>query len=385
MREHVRRLAAAAPTGGRRWFSHSGHQPLTAPRRPRSPVSRASTASTGAAAVQDLWQWSVDHAETFWGDLLEDGVIGSHGEGDPGAVLVDGRPHAGRSLVPGRHPQLRREPAAAAGTGTGDHLSRRERRPARAELGRARERGGGPGGQPSGGRRRRRRSGRRLPAQRARGGDRHAGGGEPGCRLVVLLAGFRHCRRARPVRPDRAQGAAHRRRLPLCRQAARHPRQGGRDRSRPADAPPHRRPRLPRDGTRPRRHPAGGLLRRLPDPASAASGLHPPALRPPALRALLVGHHGPAQGHRARCRRHAAAAPQGAPAALRRPPGRAPVLLHHLRLDDVELAGHRARQRGDAGAVRRLALPPLARHPPRRRRRGGDRRLRHLGQVPRRA
>ena len=49
----------------------------------------------GAAAVQDLWQWSVDNAETFWGDLLKVGVIGSHAGGDPGTVLVDG------DLMPG--------------------------------------------------------------------------------------------------------------------------------------------------------------------------------------------------------------------------------------------------------------------------------------------
>ena len=36
-------------------------------------------------------------------------------------------------------------------------------------------------------------------------------------------------------------------------------------------------------------------------------------------------------------------------------PRRPRVLLHHLRLDDVELAGHGARLRGDAAALRRLA------------------------------
>ncbi len=58
-----------------------------------------------------------------------------------------------------------------------------------------------------------------------------------------------------------------------------------------------------------------------------------------ALHPVLVRHHRRTQVHRARRRRHAAAAPQGAPAALGRRAGRPRVLLHHARLDDVELAG----------------------------------------------
>ncbi len=66
------------------------------------------------------------------------------------------------------------------------------------------------------------------------------------------------------------------------------------------------------------------------------------ALRPPAVHHVFLGHHGRAQVHRARRRRHAAAAPEGAPPAYRRQGRRPRVLLHHLRLDDVELAGLRA-------------------------------------------
>jgi acetoacetyl-CoA synthetase len=69
------------------------------------------------------------------------------------------------------------------------------------------------------------------------------------------------------------------------------------------------------------------------------------ALRPPALHHVFLGHHRRAQVHRARRRRRAAAAPQGTQAARRREAGRPPVLLHHLRLDDVELAGVRPRRR----------------------------------------
>ena len=81
------------------------------------------------------------------------------------------------------------------------------------------------------------------------------------------------------------------------------------------------------------------------------------AVRPSALHPLFVRHDRRAQVHRPRRRRHADPAPEGAPAALRHPAGRPRVLLHDLRLDDVELAGDGARVGGDAAAVRRLAVP----------------------------
>ena len=74
------------------------------------------------------------------------------------------------------------------------------------------------------------------------------------------------------------------------------------------------------------------------DPVRAA------AVRPPDLHPVLVGHDRRAQGDRARRRRHAAPAPEGAAAAHRPQAGGSDLLLHHLRLDDVELAG-RARSR----------------------------------------
>ena len=91
---------------------------------------------------------------------------------------------------------------------------------------------------------------------------------------------------------------------------------------------------------------------------AGAAGVRRRALRSPRVHPLLVGHHRSAEGHRARRRRHAAPAPEGAPAAHGPAPGRPAVLLHHLRLDDVELAGERPRERRHAGALRRLADPP---------------------------
>ncbi len=60
------------------------------------------------------------------------------------------------------------------------------------------------------------------------------------------------------------------------------------------------------------------------------------------------GTTGKAKMHRSLRRRHAVAAFEGTPAALRRARGRPGLLLHHLRLDDVELAGFGAGLRGDA-------------------------------------
>ena len=63
------------------------------------------------------------------------------------------------------------------------------------------------------------------------------------------------------------------------------------------------------------------------------------------------GTTGRAQVHRPRHRRHAAAAHEGACAAQRYRAWRPGVLCHHLRLDDVELAGQCAGLRGDAAAL----------------------------------
>jgi acetoacetyl-CoA synthetase len=64
--------------------------------------------------------------------------------------------------------------------------------------------------------------------------------------------------------------------------------------------------------------------------------------------------------------------------------GRPPVLLHHLRLDDVELAGLRPGLRRHAAALRRLALRRPRQHPVRLRRCRRHDAFRHLGQVHRR-
>ena len=59
-------------------------------------------------------------------------------------------------------------------------------------------------------------------------------------------------------------------------------------------------------------------------------------------------------------------------------------LFHHLRLDDVELAGQRARDRGHPGGVRRLAVPSRRQPAVRPGAAGPGHRLRHQRQVHRR-
>ena len=102
--------------------------------------------------------------------------------------------------------------------------------------------------------------------------------------------------------------------------------------------------------------------------APKAPRVRAPAVQPSALHPLLQRHDRRAQVHRARRGRRAAHAPEGARAALRREARRPPLLLHDLRLDDVELARLGARRGRDAPALRRLALPRARQHPLRLRR-----------------
>ena len=75
------------------------------------------------------------------------------------------------------------------------------------------------------------------------------------------------------------------------------------------------------------------------------------ALRAPALHPVLLRHDRHSQMHRAFGRRHAAPASQGAPAACRYQGRRPRLLFHHLRLDDVELAGVGSRLGRHAAAL----------------------------------
>ena len=98
----------------------------------------------------------------------------------------------------------------------------------------------------------------------------------------------------------------------------------------------------PQHGPHPRRAARDDLGQCRALAAARPADVREVAVLAPALRPVLVRDHGQAQVHRAQRRRPAAAAQEGTGAALRPQGGRAAVLLHHLRLDDVELAHHRA-------------------------------------------
>ena len=100
-------------------------------------------------------------------------------------------------------------------------FAQRTRHAARADLPRAARRGRARRGRPARARHRPGRPRRRLPAEPAGSRHRHARHDQPRRRLDVVLARLRHQRRARPLRPDRAARAVHRRRLLLRRQDAR--------------------------------------------------------------------------------------------------------------------------------------------------------------------
>ncbi len=183
-----------------------------------------------------------------------------------------------------------------------------------------------------------------------------------------------------PVRLHRA------RRLLVQRQAERRDRQGAGGAGEAAERPPGDHRRLSRHGQ------AGGD-RHAAAPSTLDDALAPFEAKdvtferlpfsPPALHPVFVGHDRHPEMHRPLGRRHAAPAPQGAAAPWRPRGRRPPLLFHHLRLDDVELAGFRPRLRRHAAALRRLALPSRRQRPVRLRRRREDDLLRHLGEIHR--
>ena len=174
-----------------------------------------------AADMAALYRWSIAEPEAFWRALWD--FAGIIGEG-PGKVGIE---NPGR--MPGAHffPEarlnfaenlLRRRDDADAVVFWGEdkvkrRLSHRQLYDLVSRLAQAMRRAGvGPGDRVAG-----------FVPNMPETHRRHAGDRQPRRHLVLLLAGFRRAGRARPLRPDRAQAAVHRRRLLLRRQELRFP------------------------------------------------------------------------------------------------------------------------------------------------------------------
>ena len=227
----------------------------------------------------------------------------------------------------------------------------------RAETSHGRDRGGPEGaGCGTGG------PGRGLPAQPARDGRRVLRGGFPGRGVVLLLTGFRGTQCHRPVHTDRTEGAADRGRLPLRRQGLRPPRGRGGTTVGTVQRGTHRSPRPPD----PRKNDGGHSFLGRPGTfrGGGRAGVHPRALRPPPLGAVLLGDDRSAQGHRAQPRRHPPGAAQEPAPARGRTAGGPGVLVHHHRVDDVELPGQCPADPSLHRPVRRKPGPPVTHHHP---------------------
>ena len=278
-----------------------------------------------------FWRWSVSDLEGFWSSIWEFFGVRAHA---PYEQVIDevrmpgARWFAGARLNYAEHL-----------LGTDDDLDDDGRRRALADAGAARAdlrrpaRGGGARSRrPAAPGRRPRRPRRRLPPEHPRDADRVRRDREPGGDVGVVRARVRRPQRHRPLRADRAEGAARRVRLRLPRQARRPARAGGGDQGRAAE-PRARGPRPYGPDSAARGDRLGRAARR-----GRAAGVRLRRVRPPAVRAVLLGHHGAAEGDRPRSRRHAARAPQDAVARLGPGAGRAPAVVHDDGLDDVERA-----------------------------------------------
>ena len=267
------------------------------------PRLRAWSAEHGEAFWPALWRFAEVRASRTWDRVLSDG------DRMPGARWFAGAElNFAENLL--RHDDQR--PAIVAWSEDGRRRELSAMPSCNAAVARARR--GARGATAIG----RRRSRGRGHAEHPRDHHRDAGDHRARRDLVVLLARLRRPGRARPLRPDRAQGADHGRRLPLHRQAA----------STCGRSSPRSWPQLPSlergdHGALPRPRRRAGAARGAAVYDDYVGGqerrarVRAAAVRPPDLHPLLLRHDRRAQGDRARRRRHAAAAPQGAGAAHR--------------------------------------------------------------------
>ncbi len=304
-------------------------------------VNRRHGSELGSAlkTYRELHAWSVAHPDAFWNDVWDFCGV----KGEKGSRLMDGDAMPGAKFFPDARLNFAENLLAHPGKGDAivfrgeDKVQKRlswdELNALVSRLQQALEGRGRRAGRPR----------RRHDAEPAGNHRRDARGDLARRDLVVLLAGFRRARRARSLWPDRAQGVRRGRWLLVQRQGAfaRRQAQG----HRPATA--HREDGGDRSVSQRSRRGGEGFAecrhaRCIPETLSTeAAHLRAPAVQSSGFHSLFVGHHGRAEMHRAWRRRHAPSTPERASPAIRHPRRRPRVLFHHLRLDDVELAGLR--------------------------------------------
>ena len=297
--------------------------------------------------------------EAFWQSIWDyHDIIAAE---RPTAVFGERRTMPGVAVVSRRDAQLRRERDGPGGAGRGRAvLPLGDRAGHPAALGRPGREGPDPGDPAAAPRRPAGRPRRLDAAEHPRGRHRHARGHLDRGDLDQRLPRLRLARRPRPVPSAPADRADLHRRLPLQRQGLRPQRRA------PAD---HRRPGLPGARHLPavRRRPGAGRRRReLARAARPRAGVtrrvqvSPRSVRDAALDSVLQRHHRTAESDHPQPRRHPPRAAEAAAPEHEPQPRRRAVLLHHHRLDDVELHGQLARARGEAAALRRQPGLPRA-------------------------
>ncbi len=150
-------------------------------------------ADRGFTDYDELWRWSVEDLEGFWGAIWDRCEVEAS---QPYERVLGRQGDARRRMVSGRPPELRAARSAHGPPGRpGAHPRRGGRRARRDELARARRSGRALRGRAAaaGGEARGPRG--RLPAERARGGGGSPGLGEHRGGVVELCAGVRRARR----------------------------------------------------------------------------------------------------------------------------------------------------------------------------------------------
>ena len=171
---------------------------------------RDSTGNEDIRRYGPLYDFSIRQPERFWPLVWE--FCGIRASGDHEPVLVDRDKMPGARWFPGVRLNFAQNLLALQGRPLCDRVPQRMGPPARIELRRTAYGGRQAGARIEAGWRRCRRPRCRLSTQPAGDRNRDAGGDLARRDLVVVLAGFRHPRRSRSLRPDRAEGAVHRRR-----------------------------------------------------------------------------------------------------------------------------------------------------------------------------